>query len=223
MKFYEKHWFMWLWMVLCFPVGIFLLWKFSRYDIKVKAGVTLLWVAFVVYNGINPPTPPPAQETAAAVQTEKPDKVVKEEAPPAAKENIKDIRVCNSAGLGDLVENFEKDHKAPVTDNKTLKTYYSEDSVVAVFVDGRAVNLTFSATKNHKVNPHYAGMVPNDANLESTKTDDSDEMISRHITRGHSDKLAKTVPDSNGYFTITESFDKKTGNYLQTVVNSEAK
>jgi len=50
MKFYEKAWFMWVMMVFFFPVGLFLLWKFSAYEKKTKGIITAAVLVLVVYS-----------------------------------------------------------------------------------------------------------------------------------------------------------------------------
>ena len=45
MKFYEKAWFIWVMMFFFFPVGLFLLWKYSAYSTKAKGFITCVIVA----------------------------------------------------------------------------------------------------------------------------------------------------------------------------------
>jgi len=40
-KFFEKAWFAWLMVVLFLPLGLFLLWRYEHYAIKVRTGVTV--------------------------------------------------------------------------------------------------------------------------------------------------------------------------------------
>ena len=40
-KFLTKAWFAWLMVVLFLPLGLFLLWRYEHYAVKIRAGVTL--------------------------------------------------------------------------------------------------------------------------------------------------------------------------------------
>lgn len=40
-KFFEKAWFAWLMVVLFLPLGLFLLWRYEHYALKVRTGVTV--------------------------------------------------------------------------------------------------------------------------------------------------------------------------------------
>ena len=53
MKFYEKDWFVILMLILCFPVGLFLMWKYSRWPSVAKIIVTIVIAVIVVW----PPQP----------------------------------------------------------------------------------------------------------------------------------------------------------------------
>ncbi len=50
MKFYEKTWFMWLMLVFFFPVGLFLLWKYSAYSNKAKGIITCLIIGLLIFS-----------------------------------------------------------------------------------------------------------------------------------------------------------------------------
>ena len=53
MKFYEKDWFVILMLILCFPVGLFLMWKYSKWPSVAKIVVTIVIAVIVVW----PPQP----------------------------------------------------------------------------------------------------------------------------------------------------------------------
>ena len=53
MKFYEKDWFVILMLILCFPVGLFLMWKYSKWPSVAKIIVTIVIAVIVVW----PPQP----------------------------------------------------------------------------------------------------------------------------------------------------------------------
>ena len=50
-KFYQKNWFIWLVLIIFFPVGVFLLWKYSQYSkiSKVLISIVVLIFCIVVY------------------------------------------------------------------------------------------------------------------------------------------------------------------------------
>lgn len=56
MKFYEKDWFIILMLFLCPPVGLFLMWKYSKCHKIVKTIISVLLIAIVILsNGIKKP------------------------------------------------------------------------------------------------------------------------------------------------------------------------
>ena len=48
MKFYEEDWFIFLMLILCFPYGLFLMWKYSKWHIKAKKIISVLIAVMVV-------------------------------------------------------------------------------------------------------------------------------------------------------------------------------
>ena len=52
-KWYEKHWLIWFLLIFLYPVGLMMLWAFSRYTKKVKTGITIATLALflVGYGG----------------------------------------------------------------------------------------------------------------------------------------------------------------------------
>lgn len=87
MKFYQKTWFIILMLIFFFPVGLFLMWRYSTWGKVPKAIITAIF-AWVVYIGVTAPPPPPkdtAAQTKPAVKTEQPkaqEKVKEPEAKP---------------------------------------------------------------------------------------------------------------------------------------------
>lgn len=49
MKFYEKMWFAVLMLVMFFPAGIFLIWKYEHFNRVVRVGITILMVVLFVF------------------------------------------------------------------------------------------------------------------------------------------------------------------------------
>ena len=69
MKFYEKVWFMWLMLVLFFPVGLILLWKNDEYAKRTKVIITLFIVGVGIFGAANPKNQiTPTNQTAPAKQ-----------------------------------------------------------------------------------------------------------------------------------------------------------
>ena len=77
-KFYHTIWFAWVMVILFFPVGLFLLWKYKHHSTKVRLVVTGAFLVLVLFNGIfgdkkntpakqQPATPPAATASAPAV------------------------------------------------------------------------------------------------------------------------------------------------------------
>ena len=50
MKFYEKDWFVILMLILCFPVGLFLMWKYSKWQKVAKIIVTIVIAAIAIFS-----------------------------------------------------------------------------------------------------------------------------------------------------------------------------
>ena len=50
MKFYEKDWFVVLMLILCFPVGLFLMWKYSKWQKVAKIIVTIVIAAIAIFS-----------------------------------------------------------------------------------------------------------------------------------------------------------------------------
>ena len=125
--------------------------------------------------------------------------------------------IGKSPGIGDLAAEFEKEHKIS-HDNGLTKTY-DNDHFNAVIVDGRIINLTITANEGHKMDAIISSLVPSDGTEISVNVDNSDPLISKHISIGHSDMLGNTIPSSNGHYTRIDLYDTPTGNYLYTVLD----
>ena len=59
MKFYEQDWFAVLMLILCFPVGLFLMWKYSKWPKVAKIIVTIVIAVMVVIAALSPETNKP--------------------------------------------------------------------------------------------------------------------------------------------------------------------
>lgn len=52
-RFYQKTWFIWLTLLCLFPLGIFLLYKYSTYSKKTKAILACLSIMFCIFANVN--------------------------------------------------------------------------------------------------------------------------------------------------------------------------
>lgn len=93
-KFYQKTWFIILLLILFFPVGLFLMWKYKPFNRPAHIVITVIIAALAVYGIANPPdlsstTPEPtsakveAESTKEASNTEDANVEETEKAPPA--------------------------------------------------------------------------------------------------------------------------------------------
>ena len=70
MESYEKDWFVILMLILCFPVGLFLMWKYSKCHKIVKTIISVLLIAIVILsNGIKKPKNIETKDTNVEVET----------------------------------------------------------------------------------------------------------------------------------------------------------
>ena len=53
MKFYEKDWFIILMLFIFFPVGLFLMWKYSKWNREAKIIISILFVVVGIFSGVN--------------------------------------------------------------------------------------------------------------------------------------------------------------------------
>ena len=83
---YQKNWFMWIMVVIFFPIGLFLLWKYSNYKKSTKAIITIVIIGLIAISGSNPKNQTANPSTAVqetqtkTTETEKkPDTTIKKE------------------------------------------------------------------------------------------------------------------------------------------------
>lgn len=53
-KFYKKNWFIWLMIIFIFPLGLFLLFKYSNYSNKTKIIITIIILGLVIFSKVLP-------------------------------------------------------------------------------------------------------------------------------------------------------------------------
>ena len=111
---------------------------------------------------------------------------------------------------------FAKKHNL-TNDNNVIKVY-DDGHFSATILDGRIVNLDIDHTEGHKMDSIVTDLLPADGVEISSSVDNSDALLSKHISVGHSDILDIAVPSSGGYYTRVDIYDSKSGNYIHTVI-----
>lgn len=124
--------------------------------------------------------------------------------------------IGRSPGVGDRVEEFAKKHK--ISSDAGMVKSYDDSHFNAVIVDGRIENLTINAAEGHKMDPLVSELTPSDGTEVSSSVDNSDPLLSKHISIGRSDMLDMAIPRSNGYYTRIDTYDSRSGDYLHTVL-----
>lgn len=130
-------------------------------------------------------------------------------------------KICKVAGLGDTLETWVQDHGKPTKDEGMYKTFKPDFDFFVTFENNRASNILFQDTTKGKAPEDVKLMIPEDAQFTSTKeTPDKNTngMIKLIIKNGHSEKLKKTLPKTNGDFTLTTQIDAQTSKYIGTIL-----
>ena len=124
--------------------------------------------------------------------------------------------IGKSPGIGDRVEEFAKKHK--MSSDAGMVKSYDDSHFNAVIVDGRIENLTINAAAGHKVDSLVSELTPSDGTEVSSSVDNSDPLLSKHISIGRSDMLGIALPRSNGFYTRIDTYDSRSGDYLHTTL-----
>lgn len=77
MKFYQKNWFVILMLILFFPVGLFLMWKYANWRNYAKIIITVAIALLVVASCVLPTDYSSTSDQSASVQTQKSEKTTK--------------------------------------------------------------------------------------------------------------------------------------------------
>lgn len=115
-KIYQKTWFMIFMLVLFFPIGIFLLWKYAPYQKKAKAILTCICLILLFF--INTMSPEPNYTSSSTIKSE----------------INQNLNVSNQAILGAPTENFKKVY-GKLNDkysNSELQMYKFIDPVIEI-------------------------------------------------------------------------------------------
>ena len=124
--------------------------------------------------------------------------------------------IGRSPGIGDRVEEFAKKHK--ISSDAGMVKSYDDNHFNAVIVDGRIENLTINAAAGHKMDSLVSELTPSDGTEVSSSVDNSDPLLSKHISIGRSDMLGIALPRSNGFYTRIDTYDSRSGDYLHTTL-----
>lgn len=124
--------------------------------------------------------------------------------------------IGKSPGIGDRVEEFAKKHK--ISSDAGMVKSYDDSHFNAVIVDGRIENLTINAAAGHKMDSLVSELTPSDGTEVSSTVDNSDPLLSKHISIGRSDMLDIALPRSNGFYTRIDTYDSRSGDYLHTTL-----
>ena len=134
-------------------------------------------------------------------------------------------KICKTAGLGDSKQAWIEDHGEPNRDNTNKNSIapvaFENDKYIVVFLDDKAINITFQS-KNNKKDASFNDMLPSDSKLVSSENI-SDEVLIKTKETYSSETLKNAVKNSDGNFEIYHNYDKKSGNYLHSVVGCEIK
>ena len=211
-KFYKKNWFIWLMLIFIFPLGLFLLFKYSNYSNRTKGIITVIILGLVIWGRLMPADQTTTQQTPKeTVTTEQ----TAEKEPP--KEEIPEL-ICQQAGIGDTLDSWKDEYGDPIKDNDMTKTF-ENDKLLTVFADDRALNITIQNNKNGKKDNNLIDKIlPTDVKKISEE-DTSDDVIMKHREIYHSDLIQKVIPGSDGTVTIVDEFNKKSGKYLTTTID----
>ena len=118
-------------------------------------------------------------------------------------------------GLGDRISEFEKKHK--LSHGSSMPKAYDNDRFV-VLADDRIEHMTIEHLRGNKIDPVISQMTPADGKEISAFVDDSDPLLAKHISIGHSDTLDIVLPTCKGYYTRMDVYDVPTGDYLYTIL-----
>lgn len=55
-KFYQKTWFIWVMILLFWPIGLLLLWKSDKYTTKIKAIISIIFILVISFAMLNSPS-----------------------------------------------------------------------------------------------------------------------------------------------------------------------
>lgn len=169
-KFYKKNWFIWLMIIFIFPLGLFLLFKYSNYSNKTKIIITIIILGLVIFSKVLP-----TEESKNQI----PEQTVTNQEVKSEKNNEVPELICKQAGIGDTLESWIDEYNEPNKDNGMNKTF-ENDKLLVLFADNRALNITIQDNKNGKKdNDLINKILPTDI-TKISEQDESDDTIIKH-------------------------------------------
>lgn len=118
MKFYQKNWFVILMLILFFPVGLFLMWKYANWRNYAKIIITVAIALLVVASCVLPTDYSSTSDQSASVQTQKSEKTTK-----SKKENEKTKKHKETKKEKVAAEKQEKEAAAQTLDSQLYNCY----------------------------------------------------------------------------------------------------
>ncbi|MCR5083589.1 MAG: hypothetical protein K6B15_08985 [Parasporobacterium sp.] len=197
-----------IWVIFLFAKG-FLKGTTPSESKKKKILVATSIVSFILMLVVAPPNEEmnkqSKEEVAIEQEAKKLENEVKQEIKTEKQEVKISLPICPRAGIGDTKENFTRAVAGRFTSDMT---YIGKDGVEAVFAGDKVHNLTVNckATVNGRhSDASVKDYVPSDAALVEDKGEANDHPGSwRWWSVYHSDKLAESIPESNGNFVIIQ-------------------
>lgn len=122
MKFYQKNWFVILMLVLFFPVGLFLMWKYTNWRNYAKIIVTVVIALLVVVSYVSPTDYSSTPDQSTSVQTQKSEKTTKSKKE-TKKENEKTKEQKETKKEKAAAEKQEKKAAAQALDSQLYNCY----------------------------------------------------------------------------------------------------
>lgn len=196
-KWYQKYWVIILLLFFFTPAGIFLFWKYTRYERGIKVFVSLVFGFLFAWNLFaRIPNNTPPQITNTQQQNNLPSKI------------------STLPSIGATREEFEKNYQENARNSDSI-IRYSNDTFIVAFDGVRAVSVTIQplAENNHLVAVDLNNFLPTDTKFITDKTK-ADSMVKYGELDCHSDLLKSVLPKSNGNFGVYFNYDVKTGAFL---------
>lgn len=196
-------------LIFIFPLGLFLLFKYSNYNNKTKIIITIIILGLVIFSKVLP-----TEESTNQI----PEQTVTNQEVKSEKNNEVPELICKQAGIGDTLESWIDEYNEPNKDNGMNKTF-ENDKLLVLFADNRALNITIQGNKNGKKdNDLINKILPTDI-TKVNEQDESDDTLMKHKEIYHSKLIERVISKSKGSVVIIDTFDKKTGKYLNTTID----
>ena len=121
MKWYEKSWVIVLFIVLFFPVGLFLLWKYGHFKPKTKKIITAVVAVIFVFSLFTPKQDKPQNET-PSVSEQDTEQTSTDETKNQDDPKEPDVPEPNTSEMVDYIASKAKNDAQSITQEQTDKT-----------------------------------------------------------------------------------------------------